>query len=444
MNNEAAWSTWIQEREDPRSSAGKPEALDDLVVLDVSTGSMSGVFCTSLLAEFGAEVIRVEPPGGDVMRIFTPFGIKHRDTGLGYLVEGRNKLHVTLDLQHETGRAILSSLARRADVLVETFRPGEADGLGIGYRQLSALNPQLIYAAISTYGQWGPEASRQKAKRDREVADQALSGLVQMTGEPASESESNPRPYEVPTKAGPWMGWYAGGVWTAFGVLAALRWRKVSGRGQMVDVSGAEAIMRWVEDMVTYYQKAGVDRQRVGLLDTSVFPYTFVPTTDGYAMIAGFSDVNFTGLTNIMGKEHLREDPRFKSFLDRGRPENRQALYAEVAEWSKSHSAQEILDLVQDYVMNKKGPGTVATGKVNQPEEVLAEQNWWIRGAIEKVEDPVYGEVVVQGPAVKATETPPRVKWVCRPPGADNGYVYLKYLGLGRSRLKELAAAGVI
>src|SRR5215472_4044976 len=207
MNNEPAWSTWIQEREDPRSSARKPEALDDLVVLDVSTGSMSGVFCTSLLAEFGAEVIRVEPPGGDVMRIFTPFGIKHRDTGLGYLVEGRNKLHVTLDLQHETGRAILSSLARRADVLVETFRPGEADGLGIGYRQLSALNPQLIYAAISTYGQWGPEASRQKAKRDREVADQALSGLVQMTGEPASESESNPGHTRFPPRPDPgWAG----------------------------------------------------------------------------------------------------------------------------------------------------------------------------------------------------------------------------------------------
>jgi crotonobetainyl-CoA:carnitine CoA-transferase CaiB-like acyl-CoA transferase len=240
------------------------------------------------------------------------------------------------------------------------------------------------------------------------------------------------------------MGWYAGGVWTAFGVLAALRWRKVSGRGQMVDVSAAEAIMRWVEDMVTYYQKAGVDRQRVGLLDTSVWPYTFVPTTDGYAMIAGFSDVNFTGLTNIMGKEHLREDPRFKTFLDRGRPQNRKALYAELADWSKDHSAQEILALVQDYVMNKKGPGTVATGKVNQPEQILSDQNWWIRGAIEKVEDPVYGEVIVQGPAVKATETPPRVKWVCRPPGADNGYVYLKYLGLGRSRLEELAAAGVV
>ncbi len=104
MNNEVAWNTWIREREDPRSGVGKPEALDDLLVVDVSTGSMSGVFCTSLLAEFGAEVIRVEPPGGDVVRSFTPHGIKHRDTGLGYLVEGRNKLHVTLDLPKQGGR----------------------------------------------------------------------------------------------------------------------------------------------------------------------------------------------------------------------------------------------------------------------------------------------------------------------------------------------------
>ena len=442
MSEQISWDAWIQERDDPTKSSGKPEALEDLVVLDLSAGSMSGVFCTSLLAEFGAEVIRVEPPGGDVVRSFSPFGIKHLDTGLGYLVEGRNKLHVTLNLETAEGRDILARLARRADVVVETFQPGEADDLGIGYRQLSALNSRLIYAAVSTYGQWGPQASRQSAKPDREVANQALSGLVYMTGEQTSSSE--PRPYEVPTKAGPWLGWYAAGVWTAFGVLTALRWRQTSGRGQMVDVSGAEAIMRWVEDMVTYYQRAGVNRERVGLLDTSVFPYTFVPTKDGYTMIAGFSDVNFTGLTNIMGKEHLRDDPRFKSFLDRGRPENRQALYDEVAEWSKDYTADEILAKVQGYVMGKKGPGIVATGKVNQPEDVLAEENWWIRGALEKVEDPVYGTVVVQGPAVKATETPPRVKWVCRPPGADNGYMYLKYLGLGRSRLEELAAAGVI
>jgi hypothetical protein len=206
--------------------------------------------------------------------------------------------------------------------LVETFRPSEADAIGIGYRQLAPRNPRLVYAAISTYGQWGPEASRQRAKRDREVADQALAGILHITGE--RPSGPDPEPHEVPTKAGAWLGWYAGGAWAAFGVLAALRWRERSGRGQMVDVSGEEAIMRWMEDMVAYYQRAGVLRERLGLIDTSVFPYTFVPTRDGHAMIAGFSDVNFTALTTIMGKEHLLQDPRFTTFLDRLKPESPQ------------------------------------------------------------------------------------------------------------------------
>jgi len=104
----------------------------------------------------------------------------------------------------------------------------------------------------------------------------------------------------------------------------------------------------------------------------------------------------------------------------------------------------EILSKVNEYVLGKKGPGIVATGRVNRPEDPLTDQNWWIRGALETVEDPVYGELVIQGPAVKMTESPPRVKWVCRPPGADNGYVYLKYLGLGRSQLEELGAEGVV
>lgn len=440
MDGELEWEAWVKERDDPRSNRHKPEALEDLFVLDVSSGSMAGVFCSSLLAEFGAEVVRVEPPGGDVVRSFTPFGIRHLDTGLGYLVEGRNKLHVTLNLETEAGRDILQKLARRADVLVETFRPGEADELGIGYRQLSPANPGLVYAAISTYGHFGPEASRQRAKWDREVADQALSGIVHITGEPASGPE--PEAHEAPTKAGSWLGWYAGGAWAAFGVLTALRWRARSGQGQMVDVSGAEAIMRWMEDMVFYYEKAGVNRGRVGLFDTSVFPYTFVPTTDGHAMIAGFSDVNFTALTSIMGKEPLREDPRFTTFLDRIK--NRSPLYEEVAGWSKDRTSSEILTQVQDYLVGRKGPGVVATGKVNRPEDVLEEENWWVRGALERVDDPVYGELVVQNPAVKMTGSPPRLKWVCRPPGADNGYVYLKYLGLGKSSLEELAAQGVI
>lgn len=439
---EVAWEEWIRDRDDPTTAGGKPEALDGLVVLDVSHNSMAGVICSALLAEFGAEVIRIEPPDGDSVRFFSPFGLEHQGTGLGYLVEARNKLHVTLDLARQAGRDILKDLTGHADVLIETYKPGQMDGWGIGYRQLREINPQLIYVACSTYGQYGPEAERQANKPDYEVADQALSGIVHVTGE--MESSDDPQPWQVPTKAGNWFGWYAAGAWGAFAALAALLHRDVSGRGQMIDVTGSEGILRFMEDMVLWYEKAGVVRGRIGLLDTSVFPYTFVQCKDGHTMIAGFSDVNFQALTTIMGQPELRDDPRFKTFIDRLQMENKAVLHGIVEAWSQNYTSDEILEMVQDYVMNRRGPGIVATGRVNSPRQTIAEDHWWERGAFARVEDPVYGELVVQGTPWKMTETPPRTRWLCRPVGADNEHVYLKYLGYGRGRLEALKAQGVV
>lgn len=193
VKKEMAWEEWIRERDDPTKAGGKPEALDGLVVLDISHNSMAGVICSALLAEFGAEVIRIEPPGGDNVRFFSPFGLEHEGTGLGYLVEARNKLHVTLDLARQAGHDILKDLTGHADVLIETYKPGQMDGWGIGYRQLREINPRLIYVACSTYGQYGPEAERQANKPDYEVADQALSGIVHVTGE--MESRDHPQPW---------------------------------------------------------------------------------------------------------------------------------------------------------------------------------------------------------------------------------------------------------
>lgn len=436
------WAEWIREQDDPKRAHGKPEALDDILVLDLSYAHMGGLFCSSILASFGAEVIRVEPPGGDLARRFTPFGIKHRDTGLGYLVEGRNKLHITLNLQLEEGQQVFGKLAQKADVVIETFKPGQMDAWGIGFRQLRERNPRLIYCALSTYGHFGPKAESHRNKPDYDVTDQALSGLVYLTGEPPDDRA--PQPYQVPTKSGSWYGWYVGGAWAAFGILAALKHRAESGKGQMVDVSGAEGIMRFMEDMILWYQKAGKVRERVGLLDTSVFPYTFVRCKDGYAMIAGFSDVNFTALTNIMGRPELREDPRFKTFVDRLKPENKKALHPILEEWSKHLTSQEILEHVQEYMLNKRGPGVVATGRVNSPSDTLSEDHWWMRGIFQRVDDPEYGELLIQGEPWKATETPPRIKWACRSVGRDNRFIYLKYLGYGPSRLQELRAKGVI
>jgi crotonobetainyl-CoA:carnitine CoA-transferase CaiB-like acyl-CoA transferase len=153
------WGDWIHELDDPSLARTKPEALDHITVLDCSYANIAGCFATSVLGELGAEVVRVEPPGGDPARTYSPWGYMHMDTGLGYLNEGRNKFHITLDLEKPEGREILRKLAKRSDVLVETFMPGVMDAWGIGYRQLCQENPKLIYCALYTYGQFVPKAN---------------------------------------------------------------------------------------------------------------------------------------------------------------------------------------------------------------------------------------------------------------------------------------------
>lgn len=429
------WPEYARELTEPSRAHDRPEALDDLRVLDLSSGNFAALFTSSVLAEFGAEVIRVEPPQGDVARLFTPEGIKHKDTGLAYLVEARNKRHITLDLHQEEGRLLLARLARHVDVVIESELPGQMDAWGIGYRQLSILNPRLIYLAFSTNGQFGPRAAERMP--DYDITSQALSGVPYVSGEPEGQG---PAESAAPTKQGNWIAWYVGGGFGALAVLAALAWRWQSGRGQFIDLTPAEAEMRLSDSAVMWYHVAQRIQERVGGLHIQVFPYTLIKTKDSYSFIAGFSDVNFQGLTNIMGRPELKEP--FATTKDR--ISKARTLHQELEKWSGELSSEEILSRVQDYMLNKRGPGTVATARLNRPQDTLAESHWWDRGVFQKVEDPDYGELLLQAPPWKMSATPPRIKWACRPVGADNQFVYLRYLGLGGGELKALRAKRVI
>ncbi len=430
------WSEWVRAQTEPAGVAGKPEALDHLRVLDLSRGSFGGLFCTSLLAEFGAEVIRLEPPEGDPARRFSPEGLGVDGTGLAYLVEGRNKLAATCALEQEEGRALFRRLVGRVDLVVETFPPGRLDAWGIGYRQCGAEHPPLVWVALATHGQFGPRARRPIP--DYDVTNQALSGVVFATGE--MPSGDPPRPWEVPTKIGAWMGWYVAGAWAAFAALLALRHRRRTGRGQLVDVSGAEGLMRLCNYNLVWHAMYGKQLFRVGNVDLGIYPYGIVRTEDGYAFLAGFSDVNFKALCAILERPDLPADPRFATFLDRAKLENMIPLKAEIETWTTRFTAAEILAKVQAY----RGAGIVATAKTNTPGEVLTEEHWRERGALQVVEDPVYGRLLLQAPPLHMTETPPRIRWACRPVGADSEFVYGKYLGLGRAELEDLRARGII
>lgn len=435
MTDFQSWPRFAKEITDPALAHEKPEALEDLRVLDLSSGNFAALFASSVLAEFGAEVIRIEPPGGDVARLFSPEGLRHRGSGLAYLVEARNKRHIALNLDMPAGRELFKRLARHADVVIESASPGQMDGWGIGYRQLSETNPRLIYLAFSTHGQFGPKAA--SPIPDYDITNQALSGTPYTTGEPVGEGTPES---SVPTKQGNWMAWYAGGGWGAFAVMAAVVWRWTSGRGQFIDCSPAEAEMRFTDYDVHWYHSHKRIRERVGARNICVFPYTLIKTKDSYSFVAGFSDINWTGLANIIGRPDLKE--RFPT--TKARIGESKMLHRELEAWSAHFTSQEILDRVQDYVTNKRGPGTVATARLNRPAETLAETHWWERGVFEIMEDPDYGELLLQAPPWKMSRTPPRIKWACRPVGADNEAVYLKYLGLGRERLRALKAEGVL
>lgn len=433
--NDIPWDEWAKEHCDPFKASRKPEALEDVVVLDLSYGNFAGLYASSLLAEYGAKVIRVEPPSGDVARKMTPFGMKLKDTGLAYIVEGRNKYHITLNLESEEGREVLKELVEKADVLIETYKPGYMDSLGIGYRQLRKINPGLIYCAIYSYGHFGPKARSNRP--DYDVVNQAMGGIAWTTGIP-EEYEEYPEHARVPTKLGPWLGWYVGGGFAAFGIMVALYWKRLTGRGQFIDVSEPEAMAKVTNYYVQYYHTMRKVVDRVANFDPAVFVYTLVKAKDGMAFMAGFSDINFYALTQIIGRPDLRE--KYPTIRERLTPENWPVVLQEIEKWTSERTQQEIIQATLDY----KGDGTCVAGEVWTPKQTFEQENWWLRGGLRKIKDPNYGEVVVQGVVAKHEKTPGRIKWVCRPVGADNEYIYKEMLGYGKAKLEELRDRGVI
>jgi crotonobetainyl-CoA:carnitine CoA-transferase CaiB-like acyl-CoA transferase len=427
------WAEWARAAEDPGRSSEKPEALDGLLVLDCAVGHYGGHVLGGFLGELGAEVIKLEPPGGDPARAWGPPDAGVRDEGLAYLAEGRNRYYATLDLTSPEGQAILRQLATRADVLIEGYPPGQMDTWGIGFRQLSLVNPRLVYVALSTHGQFGPRAEGSGPEYD--LIDQALSGLAYITGLPGDGG-----PETGPTRVGSWIGAYAQAAWAGVGTLAALHWRDASGQGQMIDVSGAEALMRYLEYTLLLYHGGGEVRERLGSMDVAVSVYTIVPVKDGWAFIAGYTDANFGAICRIMGRPELAQDPRFRTSLDRTRPDHRAELRDEIARWSVVYTSSEILAKV----LADPGPGTVVFGPVNLPTQTLAERHWWERGCFARLDDPVYGPLTLAAPAWRMTRTPPRLKVPGRPAGYHTAHVYARHLGMGPTRLAELRARRII
>jgi crotonobetainyl-CoA:carnitine CoA-transferase CaiB-like acyl-CoA transferase len=438
------WTDWIRERDDPRIAHNRAEALDDITVLDLSYKSFAGCYCSSMLAEFGAKVLRIEPTEGDFIRTCTPYGMLYKGEGLNYLTEGRNKFHITLNLKKPEGREILKALAAQADVLIETYSPGVMDGWGIGYEELKKINPRLIFASITGYGQFGPMSQSQMPDYDN-IA-QARSAIQYATGEVLPDGKSYDEcPWAVPTKAGPWIGWCEPGTFMAVGILAALHWRGRSGEGQALDVATAEAYARFDDYAWIWYQGTGIINERFGNLDTAGWLYCFAPTKDGAVFLGGLRLEMWQAFADMVGKWDEWGAASWTNLMTFMRKEEQLKWAPLVFAETRKYTNQELVKMSIEYA--KKGrlaPITPVVAPVCSTEEAMKDANWLERGMFTTVKDPLYGELVVAQAQHKMTETPVRTKWVCRPVGYDNEHIYLKYMGFGPSKIKKLKEAGII
>ena len=353
---------------------------------------IAGPFCGQVLADFGADVIKVEQPDrGDPMRAW---GVISEGKSLSWSVIARGKRCVTADLHEPDGREFLLDLVAQADVVVENFRPGTMERFGLGYEDLKAVNPRIVLTRVSGFGQDGPYAPR----AGYGSIGEAMGGLRYLVGDPD-------RP---PTRFGVSLGDLLAGLHAALGTMMALRSRERTGVGQVVDVSIYESVLAMTESLVADYAVAGVTRSRSGAILPGVAPSNVYDTADGQLLlIAANQDTVFRRLTVAMAQPELATDPRFVGHTDRGR--HQFELDVLIGEWTKSKAAAEL-----SAVLEANG---VPSGAIYRAQDMLVDPQFQARHSIVSVPDPVLGTVPMQNVAPRLSATPGQIRWT----GAEHG-----------------------
>ena len=397
-----------------------PMPLADLRVLDIST-FVSAPFAAACLAEFGAEVIKIEKPGtGDSLRqLGTP-----SDTGDSYfwLSEARNKKCVTLDLQKKKGADLFRRMARKADVVIENFRPGTLEKWGLGFSDLLAINPGLVMLRISAYGEKGPRSHLPGFAR---IA-QAYAGLTYLVGQP----DTPPLIAGSTTLAD-----YITGLYGAYGILIALRVRERTGKGQYIDIGLHDGIFRFLDELACVYDKAGTVRERMGTETPSSTPHSHYPTKDGkWVAIACTNDRMFERLANVMGQPALAGDEQFG--LKPKRLQARERINGIVSKWTST--------LARDEVIQRCCDGDVPCGAVNSIAEIFNEEQFWVRDTLTRIPDERIGDLAVPGVVPRLSDTPGKIRHLGRGLGEHNAEVFRSWLEIGESRLVALKEEGVV
>jgi crotonobetainyl-CoA:carnitine CoA-transferase CaiB-like acyl-CoA transferase len=388
-------------------------------VLDV--GSMiAGPFGSSLLGDFGADVIKIERPGqGDPLRHWPPM----RDgISLWWKVTNRNKRVVSLNIAKPRGRVLFQELARHADVVIENFRPGTLEKWDLGEDVLRAANERLVLVRVSGYGQTGPHRQRPGFGTIAE----AISGLAWFTG-PAEHPPTLPAFPLADTVAG---------CFAALGALTALAERdRVSGKGQVVDVSLYEPLFRLIESQAIAFDQLGIVKQRQGNRPEEDSPRNAFETSDGaWIAISAPSDRSFERLTQAMERADLLEDPRYRT--NTTRIEHAEELDAEIARWVAQHTAAECVEMFDG--------SEVAAGQIYNIEDIFNDVQYQFRSTIAEVADDDFGSVKMPAVVPLFSRSQTKIWRTGARQGNDNAAVFGDGLGLTQAELDELEAAGVI
>lgn len=396
------------------------QPLDDIRILDVSS-FLAGPFCSTQLAEFGAEVWKVElPKVGDALRRFG--SITENGDSLPWLSECRNKKSITLDMRTAEGARLMKRLVKEVDVMVENFQPGTLEKWGLGWDTLKEINPRLVMVRISGYGQTGPYRDRPGFGR---IAN-AFGGLAYLAGYP-DRPPVTPGSATIPD--------YMAGFYGAFGVMLALKARERTGKGQMIDIGLYEPIFRILDELAPAYAYKGYVRERMGPATVNVVPHSHYPTRDDrWIAIACTNDKIYERLAEVMAKAGQAAPEDWATLNNRER--DRQKVDEHVAGWTSRHDRAELLRICEQ--------AQVPCGPIYSIDEIFEDPQYAARGNILKMQDDRVGELPIPNLVPRLSDTPGSVNWLGPRLGEHNDEVFKTVLGLTDDDLRRLAAEGVV
>jgi len=392
--------------------------LEGVTILDL-TRVLAGPYSGMLMADMGARVIKIENPrGGDDTRSMGPF---INGNSVYYANFNRSKLGCTLNLKAPEGRAIFLEMVKKADVILENYRPGTMEKLGLGYDTLKEVNPGIIYGAVSGFGHTGPLSKR----AGYDIVGQAMGGMMSTTGWPGG----------APTRVGTPMGDILGGLNMTIGVLAALVSKSKTGLGEKVDIALVDSVASAMENITMIYQAEGRIPQRIGNRYESTYPYDVFPAKDGDVVIAAGNDKLFGTLCDVMDRPELKADPKFLHIKDR--VANHEEMRTIVSAWSSRHTIDEV-----DSLLNDAG---CPASPVNTIDRMVADpQIAGARGMFPEIDQPGIGKLQITATAQKLTRTKSCPRKPAPLLGEDNAAIYGKFLGYDEAKLGELKVLGVI